>query len=184
PLLSNVHRSRRFISRQQALLAVLLLVCAALLAINTSSLSVRAGRQSAARTDRSVRPQSPAAAGPQSGAKCVANVLNEDGTVKPGANGGFDASGFRMEYDPNGAPRFVPAPAVADACPADWDTQFGANGVGNSVHALAVMGSDLYVGGISSWSTVNIGGGGTPVPINHIAKFATTTGTWSALSNG
>src|SRR6185369_10364432 len=110
PLLSNVHRSRRFISRQQALLAVLLLVCAALLAINTGSLSMSAGRKSAARTERSVGPQSPATAGRQSGAKSVANILNEDGSVKLGANGSFDVSGFRMEYAPNGAPRFVPAP--------------------------------------------------------------------------
>jgi uncharacterized repeat protein (TIGR01451 family) len=58
------------------------------------------------------------------------------------------------------------------------------NGVNAEVDALAVMGSDLYVGG--QFTTANAGSTG-PMPMvsaNNIARFNTTTQTWSALSNG
>ena len=62
------------------------------------------------------------------------------------------------------------------------------NGVGNSMNdlvaALAVSGNSLFVGG--SFTTVNQGGtGATPaITANNVAKFDTTTNTWSALSQG
>src|ERR1700686_4282973 len=131
------HRSRRFVSRHLKLLSVLLVVMAALPAISSGSLSTSASRRSAAGAGRGAGTQSPPGAERKQGTQSVASVLNEDGLVKPGINGSFDVSGFRMEYASNGAPRFVPAPMVAGGCTPEWDTQFGlANGVSSAVLAL------------------------------------------------
>jgi hypothetical protein len=54
------------------------------------------------------------------------------------------------------------------------------NGVSGPVFALAVSGSDVYVGGLFSQANV----GGTTVSVNNIARFNTTTNTWSALGSG
>ena len=54
------------------------------------------------------------------------------------------------------------------------------NGVNNSVTAMAISGSDLYVGG--HFTTANVGG--TTVSVNKLAKFNTTTGVWSAVGTG
>jgi len=56
----------------------------------------------------------------------------------------------------------------------------GGNGVNSNVLALAVSGSDLYVGG--SFATANVGG--TTVTANGVARVNTLTGVWSALGNG
>jgi len=56
----------------------------------------------------------------------------------------------------------------------------GGNGVDLSVFALAVIGSDLHVGGI--FTTANVGG--TPVSANGVAKVNLATGVWSALGTG
>src|SRR5207302_965291 len=59
----------------------------------------------------------------------------------------------------------------------DWDAQFGLpNGTDNPVVALAVMGNAIYVGGVFT-AAVN-------VAANRVAKFDTTTNTWSALKQG
>ena len=74
---------------------------------------------------------------------------------------------------------------------AKWDganwSALGSNGAGdgaffNSVFALAVIGTDLYVGG--QFSNVNNNGISLPAA-DYIAKWDTLTNTWSALgSNG
>lgn len=56
----------------------------------------------------------------------------------------------------------------------------GGKGVNDSVNALAVSGSDLYVGG--EFTTANAGGPG--VSANRVAKVNTTTGVWSAFGTG
>jgi hypothetical protein len=63
-------------------------------------------------------------------------------------------------------------------------SQGNGNGVNNSVFALAVIGNSVFVGG--DFTTANLGGtGGTPaLPVNRMAKFDTTTNTWSAVSQG
>ena len=105
------------------------------------------------------------------GANSVANVLNEDGSLKPGLNGSFDTNGFRMELSPSGAPLFVPAQSCTG-----WDTQFGLpNGTNGQVNALAASGNSIYVGGNFSAVSGN-------VLANNVAKFDTTTNTWSALA--
>ncbi len=106
----------------------------------------------------------------------VADILNGDGSVKLGTNGSFDLSGFRMEYSPNGAPRFAAIPAEAGGC-TDWDDQFGLpNGLDGFVYAMAVIGSDLYLGGSFT--------GAGNVAANRLVKFNLATNTWSALRNG
>lgn len=54
------------------------------------------------------------------------------------------------------------------------------NGVDEVVISLAVLGSDLYVGGI--FSTVNAGG--AEVPARNIARYNTVSSTWSSLGAG
>jgi hypothetical protein len=169
----NNHLSRRFVSRHLKLLSVLFVLIAAVLVTNVGSLSASKGTSARRATAKQSSPGAESKRGTQS----VASVLNEDGSVKPGVNGSFDVSGFRMQYAPNGAPRFVPASMPASGCASGWDTQFGLNGVeGGTVNALAVMGSDLYVGG--DFTTVG------NVTANRVAKFNTTTATWSPLGFG
>lgn len=54
------------------------------------------------------------------------------------------------------------------------------NGVNEFIFTLAVLGTDLYVGGIFSF--VNEGGSG--LAANSIARFSTATNTWSTLGSG
>ncbi len=56
----------------------------------------------------------------------------------------------------------------------------GGNGVNSTVNALAVNGSDLFVGGL--FTTANLGG--TNAATNRIAKLNTSTNNWSALGTG
>lgn len=99
----------------------------------------------------------------------LSRLLNPDGTLKPGARGSFDTSGFRMALTATGAPSFVPVVACNG-----WDTQFGPpNGVNAIVNALAVSGTDIYVGGYFT-----VAGN---IPANRVAKFDTLTNTWRAL---
>ncbi|MFM8394200.1 MAG: hypothetical protein ACKOB4_09800 [Acidobacteriota bacterium] len=56
----------------------------------------------------------------------------------------------------------------------------GGDGVDDTgVSTMAVLGSDLYVGGY--FTTVNIGGGGSPVVANRVAKYSPATGLWTPL---
>jgi hypothetical protein len=177
----NNHRSRRFVSRHLKLLSVLFVLIAALLTVNVGSLSTSAGK---ATVDRATSKQSPSQVKRKQGTS-LASVLNQDGSVKPGVNGSFDVSGFRMDYAPNGAPRFVPAPLADGDCAAGaWDTQFGLSGLNGTVYALAVVSSDLFVGG--EFTTVSGAGSGGPQAIatNNIAKFNTTANNWGAVGNG
>jgi hypothetical protein len=57
-------------------------------------------------------------------------------------------------------------------------TSVASNGVNNIVSAIAISGSDVYVGGYFTFT----GDGGTL--LNHIAKWNTTTKTWSILTSG
>jgi N-acetylneuraminic acid mutarotase len=114
---------------------------------------------------------SPEATATKVGREGLASVLQPDGTLRAGVAGSFDASGYRMKYGPNGVPRFV-AQAVCGT--PDWDGQFGLNGTNDLVNALAVSGNTIFVGG--TFTAVG------NVAANHVAKFDTTTNTWSALS--
>src|SRR4051812_35761121 len=66
-------------------------------------------------TSRSASPESTATKVSREG---LASVLQTDGTLRAGVAGSFDASGYRMEYELNGVPRFV---AQAACGTPDWD---------------------------------------------------------------
>src|SRR3954451_17959999 len=126
-------------------------------------------------------------------------VLNKDGTLdlSTGFSGSIDPKGWRMETSPNGEPRFVksddqqqqqqPPPAeprsttstpssLSPLAPGDenWDPRFNLPGVNNYVYAIAISGSDVYVGG-----RFTTAGG---VAANSIARWDGSN--WSALGSG
>ena len=105
----------------------------------------------------------------------LASMLNADGTLNlsRGFNGSLNPQGFRMEYAENGAPRFVPTAPTAIA---NWDTQFvNANGAHTFGYAVAVIGTDVYVGGSPLETAGNVLAKG-------VAKWNGST--WSALGSG
>jgi len=118
-----------------------------------------------------VRAQAPAGGG----APSVGTILNPDGTVRAGTQGSFDASGYRLSYGQSGEPQLRPAGSAA----LGWNTVGGAvpgmpNGVNNPVYALAISGTDVYVGG----AFTEAGG----VAANYVAKWNGTA--WSSLGTG
>ena len=77
----------------------------------------------------------------------LANALNPDGTLRPGASGAFDARAFRMRTAPDGRPVFRPAGATG-AGDERWADGFGLpNGASGTVKAVVLAGADVYVGG-------------------------------------
>ncbi|HNG29262.1 MAG TPA: FG-GAP-like repeat-containing protein, partial [Blastocatellia bacterium] len=90
----------------------------------------------------------------------LSGLLNPDGTLdlSRGFTGSLNPQGFRMEYAENGAPRFVPAAPTAGEI---WDPQFvNANGAQTFGYAVAVIGTDVYVGGSPLVTAGSIGAGG------------------------
>src|SRR5262249_30437987 len=88
--------------------------------------------------------------------RSVASLLRADATLRPGATGSFSPKGYRMVLGRHGAPRFVRTAAGA-AGDTSWDDRFGLPGVQNGinvtqVNAIAVAGSDVYVGGIFTFA--------------------------------
>ena len=75
----------------------------------------------------------------------------------------------------------VPANNIARWDGASWSAlgSGGGNGVNERVKALALLNSDLYVGG--SFTEANVGAG---ISANRIARWDTALGTWSALGSG
>ncbi len=99
------------------------------------------------------------------------NFLNPDGTISSNASGSFDATGFRMNYGKGGKPVFSPAG------PGDnyWEDGFGYSGINGIIYAIAVSGSDTYVGG----SFTDAGG---VAAADYVAKWDGSQ--WSALGQG
>ncbi len=104
--------------------------------------------------------------------------LRPDGTlqVPPGFSGAIDARGWRIMPGLDGAPRFRPAETAASTSSADssWDGRFGFPGVTGNVNAIAVIGSDVYIGG----GFISAGRSGA----RYIAKWNGTE--WSTLGSG
>ncbi len=111
----------------------------------------------------------------QSGTPSVGGILNPNGTVRPGASGSFDATGYRMATDPaTGAPTFRPASPLG-AGDENWQDGFGIPGTSAEVYAIAVAGTgDVYVGGSFTIA-------GTALA-NRVARWDGTT--WHALGAG
>ena len=137
---------RRIRFAAKALVAVLgAILAAAWLVTTPAGASVTAAPGSA-------RGGHQAVASPRLPHRSVASILRADGSLRPGAHGSFSPKGYRMVLGHHGAPRFVRA-GVAAAGDTSWDDRFGLPGVQNGieatqVNAIAVNGSDVYVGGI------------------------------------
>jgi hypothetical protein len=96
----------------------------------------------------------------------LANELSPDGSLRFGASGSFsNLEGIEMQYAADGSPHFVRRAA-------GWNAM--GTGVGSTVYAVVVSGTDVYVGGLFTQA-----GGNTA---NNIAKW--NGASWSALGTG
>jgi len=114
-----------------------------------------------------------------SGAAPISSVLDANGSIRKGSSGSFDAKGFRMSYDRDGKPIFLPDMRTDifspdGGCLDGWDDRFAAPGVNDDVLAVAVFGGDVYVGG-----TFTTAGGKS---ISNIAKWDGSH--WSSVGTG
>src|ERR1044071_4458490 len=98
------------------------------------------------------------------------HILNKDGTIKPGVEGSFNATGYNIEFAPDGSPVFKQGRMMN--CN-EWASQFSFGAADGSVNAIAVNGTNVYIGG----DFLNAGGVRTP----RIARWDGTS--WTALSN-
>jgi hypothetical protein len=110
-------------------------------------------------------------------------MLNTDGSLNlpAGFRGSLDASGWQMSPAPDGQPRFTRAPAAPALAGAEfWDSRLvnRLTDPGFAVHAyaVAVLGSDVYVGG----NFTHAGG----VVANNIARYSMATHQWYPLAGG
>lgn len=117
--------------------------------------------------------------------------LNPDGTLRLDRDfqGSIDARGFKLELDASGAPRFEPLSMLADSTSdtlrdttgtilgdAGWDDRFGPPGPSGIVHAAAVLGDEVFIGG----RFITIG----KLRAYNIASWNRRTRTWSTLKGG
>jgi hypothetical protein len=106
----------------------------------------------------------------------VDTLLNPDGTLdtSTGASGALDLRGWNVTLDSERGPILTrDAPAAPNA---DTWSALANNGLNGPVQALAVIGSDLYVGGEFTQTA-----DGTVTNLNRIAKYS--GGAWSALAH-
>lgn len=120
-------------------------------------------------------------AAPQATQADLGRALGADGTFHgaPGVAGAVDPNAWRLVSDlsAGGAPRFVPASSSAQAPFAGPWSALGSNGFGDGalngqVEAIAISGTDLYVGG-------NFTNAGGIAGANFIAKWDGIG--WSAM---
>ncbi len=113
----------------------------------------------------------------------LSTVLTPDGRIMEGASGSFDPDGFCMTYGSDGEPLFVAEASLSGEPVPFSGGQYGAgtwyplgSGVVNSVvvQAIAVSGSDVYVGGDFAQA------GGSP--FNGIARWDGSS--WYPLGSG
>ena len=79
-----------------------------------------------------------------------AGMLNADGTLNldKGFSGSLDLSGYSVEMDPKRGPVFGPAGSAAAVPSDEWDNVGdGSGALKGIVYAIAVSGTDVYVGG-------------------------------------
>jgi len=79
-------------------------------------------------------------------ASSLAEALNPDGTLRPEAQGSFDAHQFVMHISPDGRPQFSPT-RTAGTGDKNWQDGFGVPGTNGYVNAVLQVGTVTYVGG-------------------------------------
>jgi hypothetical protein len=102
-------------------------------------------------------------------ARPLGQALRPDGSLRA-TSGSFDAHGYHFQLMADGAPRFVPATTSTK-----WSENFGASGATNSVQAVAVAGTNVYIG---TGITTSFGG----INYNHVAKWDCHG--WQTLGSG
>jgi hypothetical protein len=105
-------------------------------------------------------------------------LLNADGTLdlSTGFQGTLDLRGWQVTLDGKRGPVLEPA-SLPDAFQVTAWHALPNQGLNLTVRALAVVGSDLYVGGIFTQT------GDTTLKLGYIARYDTTANTWHALPN-
>src|ERR1051325_4929870 len=60
----------------------------------------------------------------------ISTILDADGSVKPNMSGSFDPSGYRLEFETDGKPRFTTAEStvLGGNCNDGWEGGFSVNG--------------------------------------------------------
>jgi hypothetical protein len=108
----------------------------------------------------------------------VAELVNPDGTLnlRSGYNGTLDLTGWQVTLDTKRGPLFTPSETHV------WQPfpNGGLDDIGSDygVYALAVVGQNLYVGGVFMQTA-----DGLVTDLNGIARFNNLTQEWSALPN-
>jgi len=108
----------------------------------------------------------------------LGSVLNSDGSIKSGQNGSFDASGYTVNLDEKGNPRFMqqqrPASPASISFSSIGNTYGASANDQSSPTCVLVQGSNIYIGG---WFTL-----AGKVVVNRIMKWDGTE--WVALGSG
>ena len=106
-----------------------------------------------------------------------ASLLNPDGTLDLTSNphGVFDLRGWDVTLDTQRGPVLTPSASASAAPDASAWTPLANDGLNYWVYALAVSGSDLYVGGEFTMTS------DSGVTLNRIAKYS--SGVWLPLAN-
>ncbi len=100
--------------------------------------------------------------------KSVSEILDENGRIKSGVNGSYNASGYTLDYGNNKEPVFKKSNSLQKVSTITWSALgSGTVGVEATVHAIAVSGSNVYV-----WGDFTTAGG---ISANYIAKWNGST---------
>jgi hypothetical protein len=115
---------------------------------------------------------------PLAGAVSPGGLLNPDGTLNTttGFQGTLDLRGWEVTLDGEHGPLLKQANSPAYT-PLAWDA-LPNQGLNGEVYALALSGTDLYVGGDFDQT-----GDGSLTHLGNIARYDTSAGTWHALTN-
>ena len=121
--------------------------------------------------------------GTSAGDESPNGLLNPDGTldVSTDFQGALNLHGWQVTLDDERGPVLKPASRPVASQVTAWSAlpnQGLSGGSSPGVHVLAVVGSDLYVGGGFTQT-----GDGTLTNLGSIARYNTTVGTWNALPN-
>jgi hypothetical protein len=113
----------------------------------------------------------------------LAGQLNPDGSLNlnSGFTGALDPAGFRMEYAPDGAPRFKPVQPYSLPAPKGAWNALG-SGLNGLVLTIAVAGANVYVGGQFTDAGGNLSAGRLQQSRELVPVIAATAADWRSRS--